>query len=344
MPRLRTSIAVSPLDRRAMERAFWQSMATDFGLAGLYVPETHGGSGASAVELAVAAEQLGASLAGGSFLSTAVFAVALLTPYPDIAAEYLPSVADGTLTISVITADDQPRGRLDVRSSASGWVINGRAEHVLAGVDTGLIFVAAVHDDGTWSLFSISADADGLSRDEMPSMDLTRPLASVQFRSTPARALLRHCPDVRTLERARAVALTMLAAEQTGGARRCLAMAVEFARNRVAFGRPIGAFQAIKHRCANMYMDVESAQAAAYQAAWALSVSSAGAELDAWAAAAHCGEAYTRAAKENIHIHGGIGCTWEHEAHLHLRRAWAGMHLLCTPHGTQEVIANRIGL
>ena len=169
------------------------------------------------------------------------------------------------------------------------------------------------------------------------TMDLTRRFASVRFDAAPAVPL--ELDSRHTLERLYGIALAMLAAEQVGGAQRCLDMAVAHAKVRHQFGRAIGSFQAIKHMCADMLLEVESARSAAYHAAWQAADGAADLPLVASLAKAYCSEAYFHVAASNIQVHGGIGFTWEHDAHLYYRRAKSAEVMLGTPASHREVVA-----
>ena len=171
------------------------------------------------------------------------------------------------------------------------------------------------------SLFAVEPDAAGLTRTPLATMDQTRKQARIEFSGTPARLVGEEGGAGPALSRTLDLAAVALAAEQVGGAQRCLDMAVDYAKTRIQFGRPIGSFQAIKHKCADMLLEVESAKSAAYYAGWAAAEDSEELPVVASLAKSYCSEAYFHAAAENIQIHGGIGFTWEHDAHLYFKRA-----------------------
>jgi alkylation response protein AidB-like acyl-CoA dehydrogenase len=183
-----------------------------------------------------------------------------------------------------------------------------------------------------------------LSASPMPTMDQTRKQARLAFDSTPARLIGREGEAWPAISAMLDLAVVALAAEQAGGAQKVLEMAVEYAKVRVQFGRPIGSFQAIKHKCADMVLDVESAKSAAYYAAWAAAAGDEELPVLASLAKACCSEAYSRAAAENIQVHGGIGFTWEHPAHLYFKRAKSSELLFGDPVYHRELLARRIGL
>jgi alkylation response protein AidB-like acyl-CoA dehydrogenase len=175
-------------------------------------------------------------------------------------------------------------------------------------------------------------------------MDQTRKQAKVEFNNTPARLIGTEGQAGPALSKTLDLAAVALAAEQVGGAQKCLEMAVDYAKVRVQFGRPIGSFQAIKHKCADMLLEVESAKSAAYYAGWAAAEDSDELPVVASLAKAYCSDAYFHAAAENIQIHGGIGFTWEHDAHLYFKRAKSSELLLGDPTYHRELLAQRIGI
>jgi alkylation response protein AidB-like acyl-CoA dehydrogenase len=175
-------------------------------------------------------------------------------------------------------------------------------------------------------------------------MDQTRKQARIEFFAAAARLVGAEGGADRVLSRTLDLAAVALAAEQVGGAQRCLDMSVDYAKNRIQFGRPIGSFQAIKHKCADMLMEVESAKSAAYYAVWAAAEDSEELPVVASLAKSYCSEAYFHAAGENIQIHGGIGFTWEHDAHLYFKRAKSSELLLGDPSYHRDLLARRIGI
>jgi alkylation response protein AidB-like acyl-CoA dehydrogenase len=232
---------------------------------------------------------------------------------------------------------------MEATADGEGWTLSGTKMFVLDGHTADVILVAARSADDV-SLFVVDGDADGLTRTPLATMDQTRKQARLEFDGTPARLAGAEGDGWRALERVLDLAAVALAAEQVGGAQRVLDMAVEYAKERVQFGRPIGSFQAIKHKCADMLLEVESAKSAAYYAAWC--AAELNDELPAMAsmAKAYCSEAYFHCAAENIQIHGGIGFTWEHPAHLYFKRAKSSELLFGDPTYHRELLAQRIGL
>ena len=190
----------------------------------------------------------------------------------------------------------------------------------------------------------LALTSGGLTRTALSTMDQTRKQAKLEFKDTPAKLIGTEGQGWSVLEKVLDLAAVGLAAEQVGGAQKVLEMAVEYAKVRVQFGRPIGSFQAIKHKCADMLLEVESAKSAAYYAGWAAAEDSDELPVVASLAKAYCSDAYFHAAAENIQIHGGIGFTWEHDAHLYFKRAKSSEILLGDATYHRELLAQRIGI
>ena len=297
---------------------------------------------------------------------------------------YLPGIASGeTIATLAITEDngkwDFSGIECKAAQSGDGWVLNGHKMFVLDGHVANLVIVAARSAKGV-SLFAVQGDAPGLTRAALPTMDQTRKQARLEFSDTPAvligadgdAAGLTRTP-LPTMDQTRKqarlefsdtpailvgsdgaaeaalsktldLAAVALAAEQVGGAQHVLDASVEYAKTRIQFGRPIGSFQAIKHKCADMLLEVESAKSAAYYAGWAAAEDSDELPVVASLAKSYCSEAYFHAAAENIQIHGGIGFTWEHPAHLYFKRAKSSELFLGDAAYHRERLAARIGL
>ena len=193
-------------------------------------------------------------------------------------------------------------------------------------------------------LFAVDGDADGLHREPLTPMDLTRPQANLRLQDTPARLVGRDGGAWDGLESALELAVIALAAEQLGGAQACLDASVAYAKQRVQFGRPIGSFQAVKHLCADMLVEVESARSAVYYAGWAASEMDEDLPVAASMARSYASDAYTWVAGQNIQVHGGIGFTWEHAAHLYFKRAKSSELLFGDPAYHRERLAQQLGL
>ena len=330
--------------------AVWSQMADQLGLQSLTIPEEFGGSGFTYVELLVVLEEMGAALLCAPFFSSVALAAnALLTSGDDEAKKsYLPGIASGeTIATLAITEDngkwDFSGIELAATKKGDGWELNGHKMFVIDGHVANLIVVAARTAAGV-SLFAVPGDAPGLTRTSLPTMDQTRKQARLEFSSTPATLIGADGGAEPGLSKTLDLAAVALAAEQVGGAQHVLDASVEYAKTRIQFGRPIGSFQAIKHKCADMLLEVESAKSAAYYAAWAAAEDSDELPVVASLAKSYCSEAYFHAAAENIQIHGGIGFTWEHPAHLYFKRAKSSELLLGDPSYHRELLAQRIGI
>ena len=332
------------------DAAVWSQMAEQMGLQGLAIPEEFGGSGYSYVELGIVLEEMGRALLCAPFFSSVVLAANTLLQSGDDAAKaaHLPGIASGE-TIATL-AFTEPSGKWDesgITMEASGsvdsWTLNGTKMFVLDGHTANLIIVAARTGKGV-SLFTVAGDAAGLTRTALSTMDQTRKQAKLEFSNTPATLLGEEGNGWNVLGTVLDLAAVGLAAEQVGGAQKVLEMAVDYAKVRVQFGRPIGSFQAIKHKCADMLLEVESAKSAAYYGMWCAAEMNDELPSVASLAKAYCSEAYFHATAENIQIHGGIGFTWEHPAHLYFKRAKSSELLFGDPTYHRELLAQRIGI
>ena len=336
--------------------AVWRQMADELGLQSLVIPEEHGGSGFGFVELAVVLEEMGAALLCAPFLSSAVLAAVALLASDDEEAKqrWLPGIASGETVASLAITEDAGRWDLEAvqlvaqpalggRGRDGDWSLRGHKSYVLDGHVATLLLVVARTEEGL-SLFAVHGDAPGLVRSLLSTMDQTRKQARLELVDTPA--VLVGCPGQagRGITKTLQIAAVALAAEQVGGAQRCLESSVEYAKERIQFGRPIGSFQAIKHKCADLLLEVESARSAAYFAAWAAAEEPHDLPIAASVAKSYCSEAYSHAAAENIQIHGGIGFTWEHDAHLYLKRAKSSELLFGDPEHHRELLAQHIGI
>jgi alkylation response protein AidB-like acyl-CoA dehydrogenase len=337
------------------DRSVWQQAGAQLGLQGIAIPEQYGGAGFTFAEQAIVLEELGAALYGGPYLASAVLAATALLSGSDEAAqcELLPGIASGqTVATLAFTEDDgswEPEAiRLAARTGpgAGGednWVLDGHKNFVLDGHTADLILVVAAAGSGL-SLFAVDPGAAGLDRRVLPTLDQTRKLARLEFDSVAGRLIGAPGEAAGVLARTLDVAAIALAAEQLGGAQRALDMAVGYAKIRHQFGRPIGSFQAIKHRCADLLLEVESLRSAVGYAAAAVAENSAEVPVLAALAKAYASDVYFHVAAENIQIHGGIGFTWEHDAHLYFKRAKSSELFLGDAAYHREHLAERIGL
>jgi alkylation response protein AidB-like acyl-CoA dehydrogenase len=329
--------------------AVWSQMAEQIGLPGLIVPEAHGGAGMGAAELAIVMEEMGRVLLCAPYLST-VLATQALVLAGDAAAQQdlLPGIAAGTTRATLAYVEpggdwEPASAKTTATKDGSGWKLDGKKAFVLDGHTADVLLVTARTADGL-SLFRVDAGAPGVTRTALPTLDLTRKLADVSLQGAHATRVGTAGDLTAAIERAVQWAIAALAAEQAGGAQRCLETATEYAKTRLQFGRPIGSFQAIKHRCADMLVAAEFAKSAAYGAAAALDDGGSAADEATAIAKSYCSEAFFQAAGDNIQIHGGMGFTWEADAHLYFKRAKSSSLLFGDPVKHREKLAARIGL
>ena len=335
----------------------WAYAGSQLGLQGLAIPEQYGGAGFTFAEQAIVLEELGAALYPGPYLASAVLAASALLASSDETAkqDLLPGIASGEVVATLaFTEDDGSWEPEDIalaatQDAAGGWVLDGHKSYVLDGHGAGLILVAGRtsgqgQDASALSMFAVPADAPGLDRTALPTLDQTRKMARLVFASVPARLIGAPGEAGAVLAKTLDVAAIALAAEQLGGAQRALDMAVAYAKVRHQFGRPIGSFQAIKHRCADLLLEVESLRSAVGYAAAAVAEDSSEVPAVAALVKALASETYFHVAAENIQIHGGIGFTWEHDAHLYFKRAKASELFLGDASYHRERLAARIGI
>ena len=328
----------------------WSLLTEQLGLTGIAVPERYGGAGYGPVELGIVLEEMGGALLVAPYFATVALAGQTLAASGDEAAMacWLPRIADGSLTATLAVAEDSGSWDLaEVAATAQpaghGWAVTGTKLFVIDGHTADLLLVVARAPDGP-GLFAVERGAVGVESARLDTLDLTRALASVTLNGTPAVRVGGDRDAAEWLSQARDLVLAALAAEQLGGAARCLDMAVGYAKVREQFGRPIGSFQAIKHKCANMLLEVECGRSAVYHASEALAGRQPDAPLAAALAYTYCSRAFTHAAKECIQIHGGIGYTWEHDAHLYLRRAKSSELLFGPPARQRTRLAELAGI
>jgi alkylation response protein AidB-like acyl-CoA dehydrogenase len=333
-----------------IDKDFWSQAGAQLGLQGIAIPEEYGGSGFSFNEQAIVLEELGAGLYGGPYLPSAVLAAYALLASPDEGArqEFLPGIATGeTIAALAFTEEDgswDPANiRLAAAKSGDGWVLDGHKSFVLSGAEATLFLVVAVADGGL-SLFAVDAGASGLAATALPTLDQTRNLARLDFDAVPARLVGSAGDAAAILDRVLDVAAIALAAEQLGGAQRALDITVDYTKTRHQFGRPIGSFQALKHRMADLLMEVESLRSAVAYAASAVTEDSDEVPALASLLKAYASETYFHVAAEMIQMHGGIGFTWEHDAHLFFKRAKSTELFLGDGAYHRERLAQRIGL
>ncbi|WP_374774479.1 acyl-CoA/acyl-ACP dehydrogenase [Streptomyces sp. NBC_01310] len=345
------------------DRELWQQLARQLGLPGIAVAEEYGGVGCTPADLALACEETGRVLLPSPLLATAALCIPLIAALGTAAqrSALLPPLAAGGLTAALavsgpalatalaLTGEDTAghwsgggrAGGVQARADASGgWRLYGEVAQVLDGHSAALLLVAA-HTGGfarsRTLLFLVREDAPGLARTRQAVLDETRPQARIELRDVPAELLGDEGSDVLGALRATGrTASAVLAAEAVGAAGQALARTLEYVRQREQFGRAIGSFQAVKHRLADLYVQVQAARSAAYYAAW---------DPDQGGLAlAQALEALRLTAGEAIQLHGGIGFTWEHDAHLYFKRAAADELLFGPVHRLRAHAADRAGL
>ena len=351
--------------RRLMEtpegcdRAVWEQLSRELGLPAVHIPEEYGGQGFSFVELCIATEEMGRALLCAPWFASVVLAGgAILEGATETRKkELLPAIASGETLATLAVAE--PTGRwaghwdatgvtLTAESANGAFRLDGEKSYVLDGHTADLIVVVArapgsSGDDGL-SFFTVAGDADGLERRALATADATRKQAGLRFSGVRAELLSELGAGGPALARTLDLAAIALANESVGGAQKVLEESVEYAKTRVQFGRPIGSFQAIKHKCADMLLEVELARSAACYAAAAVAEGDEEVPALASLAKALASDAYMKAAAENIQIHGGVGFTWEHDAHLYFKRAKSSEVFLGDPAYHRELLAQRLGI
>ena len=328
--------------------AVWRELAA-MGLTGLLIDEEHGGAGAGPVEMGIAMEEMGRTLLVGPFLSTAVLVPSLLAATGDAAecGAVLPRIAAGELIATVAFAEDgSARLPATIATSAGQigdtWHVTGYKHFVLDGQSAELLYVLAATDAGP-AVFAVDAGAPGLAVTPLTTVDPTRKQCRLQFVDTPARLIGRPGAGVEVFNAALDACALALVSEQAGGARRAVEMATEYAKTRYQFGRAIGSFQAVKHMCADMLLEAESTVSAARFVANSFAEHAPSRIADLALAQAYCSDAFVFVAATSIQVHGGIGFTWEHPAHLYLRRARSDAQLLGSPSWHRERYLQQIG-
>ncbi len=315
--------------REGYDAQVWTQMARDLGLQGLRIPEAQGGQGFGFLEQIIVLEEMGRVLFPSPYLASIGLAADLILEQgtEQDRDQLLPALADGT-RLGAVAWQEPGAGaslaeiRMVARRDGADHVLEGSKSYVIDGHLADLLLVAArAGEDEGLSLFVVDGHGGGLSTELLHGLDATRKLARIDFGGARARLLGERGRAEPALARVLDRGAVLLAAEMAGAAARALEMAVEYAKIRVQFGRPIGYFQAVKHKCAEVLLEVESARVAAHWAGWVAGDNPEELPQAASLAKAFCGDAFQRAATELIQVHGGIGFTWEHDAHLFYRRA-----------------------
>lgn len=318
----------------------WRTLSADLGVAGLLVPESLGGAGASAREAAVVMEEIGRAVAPVPFLSSAVLATVALSRSGET--ETLSGLAGGAVTAALVvplsTAPGDPV--TGVSNGADG--LTGRVGSVAGAREADVLVVPVAGPDGV-QLHTVAREAAGVEVSPMLTFDMTRPLADVQF-SGAASSRIGTGPAEAALAEALQTAAALLASEQLGIARWCFDTTLAYTKERKQFGRAIGSYQAIKHRLADLWFEVGSATTAARYAADTCARGDADAAIAAALAQAQCSGVAVHAAEECVQLHGGIGMTWEYPAHLYLKRAKSDQLALGTAYRHRARLATLVNL
>lgn len=335
--------------------AVWRQLSEELALPGIHVPEQYGGAGFGMVELGIVMEELGRALLCAPYFSTAVMAAnAILNAgLEGQKAELLPDLASGarlaTLAIAEPDGDWNPAAVATVATPAgNGYRLDGVKSYVVDGHIADLLIVAARAPKTSGleglALFTLAADASGVKRRQLAAMDPTRKIAQIEFSGAQASLLGNFDDGAKAIERTLDQAAIALANEMAGGAQTMLDSAVSYAKMRVQFGRTIGSFQAIKHKLADLLLEVELAKSAAYYAAQAAAANDPEWPALASLAKAATSETYMHAAAECIQIHGGIGFTWDNDTHLWFKRAKSSEVFLGQPSYHRELLMRRWGV
>lgn len=323
----------------------WRQMSDQLGLPGLHLPEEYGGSGTGLLEPAVVLEETGRALTSSPYSAGLLASLAVLRSGDEQAKkDLLPGIAAGELVVTLALAEvTSPTGARGLQTTAAGAgegiTLTGTKTLVEHGHSADVLVVSA-EQDGAAGLYLVQGDAAGLTRTRQAALDLTRPIAQVRLQDTPARLL----GEPGGLDDLVDLACALLASEMVGGIEACLAMATSYAKTRLQFNRPIGSFQAVKHRCAEMVVGLDAARAAAMYAVHVADLGSSELATVAPLAKAEASDAFTFAAGWTIQVLGGIGFTWEQDAHLYFRRAWADAALFGSPATQRARLADRLGL
>jgi alkylation response protein AidB-like acyl-CoA dehydrogenase len=319
----------------------WKQMTAQLGLAGLTIPEEYGGVGAGVSALSVVETELGAGLVASPLLACVLAAEVLVRSSDDAAkTEFLPRIAGGEV-IATLALASQAGGHVTASDEGAGVTLSGSISPVLNGAEAGVLLVPADTADGI-GIFIVDGGAAGLTRTRLTAVDHSRSLARIQLSGTPGRALAGDA--AAALAAASDVANLALASESAGAMKACLDMTSEYARIRVAFGQPIGAFQAVKHRLADMEKSWELGHAALRDAARAGDAEPGRFSVAASVARVLLAGAYAEAAVDTVQLHGGIGFTWEHDAHLYYKNGLSNKVLLGGPGDQLDRLADSLGI
>jgi alkylation response protein AidB-like acyl-CoA dehydrogenase len=305
---------------RSVVGTLWRSIAVELGLAGLLVAESSGGAGASAREAAVVLEELGRFAAPVPFLTSSVVATVALDAAGGDGDGLVGRLASGDLTAALVVPLSASAMSFATTVKASGDSLSGEVRSVAGAIEADVLLVPVEADGGIEIRVVETTDA---TVDPVVSLDMSRQIADVSFESAPSRVVVPASSGDAAVRRALVAGAALLASEQVGIAQWCLETTVVYLKERRQFGRVVGGFQALKHRLADLYVLVEQARAAARYAAATAAEEDPDAAVAASVAQAYCSDVAVKAAEECVQLHGGIGMTWEHPAHLYLKRAKA---------------------
>ncbi|MFC4603702.1 acyl-CoA dehydrogenase family protein [Rhodococcus kronopolitis] len=343
-----TAVRAAADSELGYDAALWDLLCQQVGVAALAIPEEFGGIGATAVETHVVLEELGAVLAPTPMLGSVVLAAQAILASGDTDAceRLLPGIAEGESIAALCWTDasgawDTTGAGVTASASGDAYALTGASHFVLDGSYADVLVVAATID-GAVALFEVDPTQESVSRRRVPTMDTTRSLAVVEFAGASARLLT--ADGTAALERVREIACVALSAEQVGAAAKALEDTVEYSKSRVQFGRAIGSFQALKHRMADLYFQVETARSASYAAVRSLADGAPSVGVDAAVAKVYCSEALQAVAGDSIQLHGGIAITWEHDAQLFFKRAHGSAQLFGQPRAYLARMGSAAGL
>lgn len=307
--------------------ALWRRLGSELGVLGLAVPDEFGGDGVGLVAQAIVVEELGAALVCGPVLGTLALAMPALCAISDNEAkrDLLPGLCSGERTATLIApigngAFEEHQVALTAAQHGADWQLSGTVAQVPDGSCADTLLAVAKGPDGL-GLFAVDGAAAGLTRTELTTLDLTRRQAAVAFAGTPARLIASGAEVHDAVAHAATVGAILLSVEMVGGSQTMLDRTVAHVSTRIQFGQPVGAYQAVKHRCANMLISLEQARSAAYHGAWAIQDGVDDARLAAGLAKAVASEAYLWVSTSAIQMHGGLGFTWEGSPQLYFKRA-----------------------
>jgi len=335
------------LTQSAIDRTIWDGLV-EMGVVGLHIPEQYGGAGFSFVETAIVFEELGRKVVPVPLVSSVMASGAIIAAgSDDQKSAFVPPIASGEkiATLAVFEhAHDLDLCETSAEQTEDGWILTGRKRFVTDAPNADVFVVTATTKDGV-HLFVVGRSAEGVSVSETPSLDATRPLGEIGLNNVRVSndAHLSETDAESAARRGLDLGVVALAQEQAGGAQRCLEMSVEYAKSRYQFGRAIGSFQAVKHMCADMLVAVEHAHSVAAHAARTVD-DPLESPISIPLAKSVCSDAYMKAAGDTIQIHGGIGFTWEHDAHLYFKRAKSTALLLGSVDSYRDRLADAIGI